>query len=83
MTASELISAWDMKKHPIGGAGTRVRSLRKNMTEAERPVWQMLRSHQMKGFKFRREVPIGPTLPTLRARARLIVEIDGGQSSRL
>jgi hypothetical protein len=43
----------------------------------------MLRSHQMKGFKFRRQVPIGPTLPTLCARARLIVEIDGGQSSRL
>ncbi len=29
------------------------------MTEAERRVWQILRSHQMKGYKFRRQVPIG------------------------
>jgi Protein of unknown function (DUF559) len=34
-----------MKKHPIDGARARARSLRQNMTEAERRVWQILRSH--------------------------------------
>jgi hypothetical protein len=53
------------------------------MTEAERWVWQMLRSHQMKELKFRRQVPIGPTCRLCVPRAYLIVGIDGGQSSRL
>jgi very-short-patch-repair endonuclease len=38
-----------MKKHPVDGARTRARILRGNMTEAETRVWQILRSHQMKG----------------------------------
>jgi very-short-patch-repair endonuclease len=77
-----------MKKHPVDGAGTRARTLRQNTTGAERRVWQILRLHQMKGYKFRRQVPIGRYIadfvcPTLRARrARLIVEIDGGQHDR-
>ena len=29
------------------------------MTEAERRIWQILRSEQMQGHKFRRQVPIG------------------------
>ncbi len=42
------------------------------MTEAERRLWQMLRSHQINGYKFRRQVPIGRYIakfacPTLRA----------------
>jgi very-short-patch-repair endonuclease len=50
------------------------------MTEAERQVWQILRLHQMHGYEFRRQVPIGryaATLPTLCHEARLIMEIDG------
>jgi len=77
-----------MKKHPADGAHARARSLRQSMTEAERRLWQILRSHQMTGYKFRRQVPIGRYIadfvcPTLRtSRARLIVEIDGGQHDR-
>ena len=77
-----------MKKHPVDGAHARVRTLRQNMTEAERRVWQILRSHRMTGYEFRRQVPIGRYIadfvcPTLCARgARLIVEIDGGQHDR-
>jgi very-short-patch-repair endonuclease len=50
------------------------------MTEAEKLVWQILRSHQMKGYKFRRQVPIGRYIADFVCHeARLIVEIDGGQ----
>ena len=48
-----------MKKYPLDGAHARARTLRQNMTEAERRIWQILRSLQMRGCKFRRQVPIG------------------------
>ena len=73
----------DMKKHPVDGARAQARTLRQNMTEAERRVWQMLRSHQMKRYKFRRQVPIGRYIADFACHeARLIVEIDGGQHDR-
>ena len=72
-----------MKKHPVGGAYGRARTLRQNLTEAERRVWQILRSRQMKGYKFRRQVPIGCYIADFVCHeARLIVEIDGGQHDR-
>jgi very-short-patch-repair endonuclease len=53
------------------------------MTEAERKVWEILRSHQIKGYKFRRQVPIGRYIADFVCHeARLIVEIDGGQHDR-
>ena len=64
----------DMKKHPVDGAHARARKLRQNMTEAERRVWQMLRSHQTQGYKFRRQVPIGRYIADFVCHeARLIV----------
>ena len=73
-----------MKKHPVDGARARARTLRQSMTEAERRVWQILRSHQMQGYKFRRQVPIGDYIADFVCHeARLIVEIDGGQHDRL
>jgi very-short-patch-repair endonuclease len=72
-----------MKKRPADSAHGRARTLRQNMTEAERRVWQVLRSQQMKGFKFRRQVPIGRYIADFVCHeARLIVEIDGGQHDR-
>ena len=69
----------DMKKHPVDGAHARARTLRQNMTEAERRVWQILRSHRMTGYQFRRQVPIGRYIADFACHeARLIVEIDGG-----
>src|SRR6186997_995644 len=69
-----------MKKHPPDGAHARAHSLRQNMTEAERRVWQILRSQQMHGRKFRRQVPIGRYIVDFVCHeARLIVEIDGGE----
>ena len=72
-----------MKKLPVAGAHARARSLRQNLTEAERRVWQRLRSRQMKGYRFRRQVPIGRYIADFVCHeARLIVEIDGGQHDR-
>jgi very-short-patch-repair endonuclease len=69
-----------MKKHPAEGARARTRSLRQNMTEAERRIWQILRMRQSNGYKFRRQVPIGRYIADFVCReARLIIEIDGGQ----
>jgi very-short-patch-repair endonuclease len=38
----------------------RARELRNNMTKAEWFVWSRLRSRQVAGYKFRRQVPLGP-----------------------
>jgi very-short-patch-repair endonuclease len=73
-----------MKKHPLPGAYPRARSLRQNMTEAERRIWQMLRLRQIGGYRFRRQVPFGCYIADFACHeARLIVEIDGGQHDRL
>jgi very-short-patch-repair endonuclease len=69
-----------MKKHPVHGAHARAGILRQNMTDAERRIWQVIRSQQIDGFKFRRQVPIGRYIADFVCHeARLIVEIDGGQ----
>jgi very-short-patch-repair endonuclease len=53
------------------------------MTEAEKRVWQILRSHRMTGHKFRRQVPIGRYIADFVCHdVRLIVEVDGGQHDR-
>jgi very-short-patch-repair endonuclease len=45
----------------------RARQLRKNMTEAERKLWHYLRLRQLEGYKFRRQVRIGPYIAILHA----------------
>ena len=53
---------------------------RRNATEPERRLWQILRAHRLGGLKFRRQVPIdGYILDFVCLRARLIVEADGSQ----
>jgi len=50
------------------------------MTEAERRLWRGLRMRQMAGFKFRRQVPLGPYIVDFVClEARLVIEVDGGQ----
>jgi predicted GNAT family N-acyltransferase/very-short-patch-repair endonuclease len=69
-----------MKKKPMAGAHDRARTLRQNMTEAEKAVWTLLRSRQIGGHRFRRQVPLGQYVADFACHeARLIVEIDGGQ----
>lgn len=56
------------------------RTLRAQPTEAELKLWVLLRRGQLGGFRFRRQVPIGPYVADfLCHEARLIVEADGGQ----
>ncbi len=50
------------------------------MTDAEKAVWSMLRSRQIAGHRFRRQVPLGQYIADFVCHeARLIIEIDGGQ----
>jgi very-short-patch-repair endonuclease len=46
------------------------------MTDAERRLWYRLRAHRFGGYKFKRQVPIGPCIGR-----RLVLEVDGGQHS--
>jgi very-short-patch-repair endonuclease len=65
---------------PIGKTNPHSRQLRVNATEAERQLWQRLRSRQLGGLKFRRQSTIGPYIVDfLCVEARLVVEADGGQ----
>jgi len=58
----------------------RARSLRKSLTDTERLLWSKLRGRRFGGFKFRRQVPLGPFIADFVCfEQRLIVELDGGQ----
>ena len=58
----------------------RARSLRKDLTDAERVIWNILRAHRLNGAAFRRQVPIGPYIADFVCHAaQLVIEIDGGQ----
>ena len=53
------------------------RALRTNATDAERRLWQALSRYRP---RFTRQLPIGPYVADFACRrARLIVEVDGGQ----
>ena len=57
---------------------TRAKSLRKDDTEAERRLWEELRGRRLNGFKFVRQLPIGPYFADFACRERkLVVEVDG------
>jgi len=56
------------------------RDLRKQLTDAERRLWYLLRRKQLAGFRFRRQAPIGRYIADFACFAeRLIIEVDGGQ----
>ncbi|MCO5164362.1 MAG: endonuclease domain-containing protein [Mesorhizobium sp.] len=56
------------------------RSQRREPTDAEDRLWEELRDRRLDGAKFRRQVPVPPyTADFLCARAKLVVEVDGGQ----
>ena len=59
---------------------SRARHLRRHQTEAETALWLRLRNRGLGGFKFRRQVPVGPYVADfLCAECKLIIEADGGQ----
>lgn len=56
------------------------RRLRKEMTDAERKLWSVLRRSQLEGLKFRRQHPIPPYVADLCCiEKKLVVELDGSQ----
>lgn len=56
------------------------KSLRTNMTDAEKVLWGVLRAKRFYGLKFRRQVPIGKYIADFVCHsAKLIIELDGGQ----
>jgi very-short-patch-repair endonuclease len=56
------------------------RSMRRDGTDAEKRTWRLLRGRRFAGFKFRRQVPLGPyILDFVSFEAMLVIEIDGGQ----
>jgi very-short-patch-repair endonuclease len=49
-------------------------------TDSELRLWRLLRDRRLSGFKFRRQVPVGPYIVDfLCVGAKLIVEADGFQ----
>ena len=74
---------------PLAGEGrgegyrhlTRVaKRLRHEMTDAERVLWREVRAHRFKGFKFKRQEPLGLyVVDFVCYEAKLIIELDGGQ----
>jgi len=58
----------------------RARILRRDATDAERRLWSALRDRRLRGYRFRRQHPIGDYIVDFACpRHRLIVEADGGQ----
>ena len=59
-------------------AGVRARTLRTTSTDAERALWQALRSRQLGGYKFRRQHPFENfVLDFYAPEVSLAIEIDG------
>ena len=68
-----------MKRHPPPGAITRARSLRRDMTKAERVMWRLLRE-SFPDAHFRHQVPIRHYFADFASHQfKLVIEIDGGQ----
>lgn len=54
------------------------KTLRKNQTEVEKLLWKELRNSNLKGYKFRRQYPIGRYIADFYcSSARLVIESDG------
>jgi type I restriction enzyme R subunit len=56
------------------------RELRKNQTDAEALLWQLLKNRQIENAKFRRQHPIDPYILDFYCHEKkLAIELDGGQ----
>ena len=57
---------------------TRAGNLRRDMTRAEKILWQKLRKKQIDGFRFRRQHPIDTFIADFFCyQAMLVIEVDG------
>jgi very-short-patch-repair endonuclease len=72
-----------MKRPPGSELLARVRTLRREQTDAEKRLWSILRGGRMLGAKFRRQIWIAGYIADFAClEARLIVEADGGQHAQ-
>ena len=70
---------------PRNASTAQARSLRASQTSAEGYLWAALRNRQLGGWKWRRQVGLGPfVVDFLCVEAGLVVELDGaGHAERL
>jgi very-short-patch-repair endonuclease len=53
------------------------------MTDAELRLWMRLRRQQISGYRFRRQVPMGPYVVDFAClKAHLVIEVDGSQHAQ-
>ncbi len=58
------------------------RTVRKDMRDAERKLWSALRGRALSGYRFNRQVEIGPYIVDFLCREKkVIVEVDGATHS--
>jgi very-short-patch-repair endonuclease len=70
-----------VKHHPPPFATKLARRLRRDMTDAERKMWVLLREN-FPNARFRRQVPIAQYIADFAShRHRLVIEVDGSQHS--
>jgi very-short-patch-repair endonuclease len=68
----------NLNRLPFMNTLTYARAMRFNPTEAERILWGCLRKRCLDGFKFSRQIRIGPYIADFVCREKkLIVEVDG------
>jgi very-short-patch-repair endonuclease len=60
-------------------AHSRARRLRRDQTDAEKRLWDRLRSRELAEFRFRRQFPIGNFIADFACpQSRIAIELDGG-----
>jgi very-short-patch-repair endonuclease len=66
------------RKDKAASDAENARRLRREQSPAEGVLWGFLRAHRLGGFKFRRQVAMGPWVADFYcADASLVVELDG------
>jgi very-short-patch-repair endonuclease len=59
------------------------RYLRRNLSEAEKRLWYLLRGRRLKDFKFKKQQVIAPYIVDfICIKEKLIIEVDGGQHAQ-
>ncbi|MDD2305160.1 MAG: endonuclease domain-containing protein [Prolixibacteraceae bacterium] len=57
----------------------RAKAMRENMTQAEKSVWELLKSNKMLGLRFKPQHPIDIFIADFYCHSlKLVIEIDGG-----
>ncbi len=69
--------------HRLPGTTNQARRLGREETDAEYRLWYRLRGRELGGYKFIRQVPLGPYVVDFLCRSEsLIVELDGEQHAQ-